>query len=158
MSTTVQINLIDRSAERTSVRIPTVALASGTIAVLEAFEAALIESMGYLSLLPVVSTSVNEVSKSAYTLPADENAVRELAVRFIMADANMNQASFSIGGPDLTQFPFTTGPGGDIYEWGSGTPAAELADFVDAVTTAARHPISGLAMTMQRLELVGRSN
>lgn len=158
MSTTVQINLIDRSAERTSLRVPTVDLASGSIAVIEALETALIDGVNDLSLLPVVSSSVNEITKGNYVLPSDENAVRELAVRFIMADINQNQAAFSLGGPDLTKFPFTTGPGGDIYEWGSGTPVQALEDFVGAVTTAARHPISGLGMTMKRLELVGRSN
>lgn len=158
MGTTVQINLVDRSNERTSVRIPVQQLTGATTAVLQAFEDALEALITPLTLLNASGTSMNDTTKWAYTLPTDENAHRETAVRFIMADVNQNQASFSIGGPNLSAFPFTVGDGGDVFAWDSTLASSALNDFVDELTILARHPITGLAMTMVRLELVGRSN
>jgi hypothetical protein len=128
------------------------------MAVIDAFEASFVDFVEPLTLLSPTGTSINMVRRSLYDLPTDENAHRETAVRFVMIDENLNQASFSIGGPNLAAFPFTVGDGGDVYQWGSGTQGAALEDFVDAVVLIARHPVSGLALTMQRLELVGRSN
>lgn len=158
MATAIQFNLVDRSNERTSLRIPVAELASGTIAILDAFRVTGETALADLSLLAYAGSSLNDLDKESVTLPTDDNALREVAVRFIMEDANTNQASFSIGGPNLANFPFVVGEGGDIYEWGSGTPSAALSDFVAACEVTARHPISGLTMTMKRLELIGRNN
>lgn len=158
MSSAIQLNLVDRSSERTSVRIPTIPVSAANIATLIAFEESFIDLVSPLTLLNATGTSLNKVTPLSNVLPTDPNALREVAVRFIMQDSATNQASFSIGGPNLTEFPFTVGEGGDVYEWGSGTPSVALGDFVDDVLVIARHPISGLAMTMRRLELVGRSN
>lgn len=158
MSTAVQANLVDRSAERTAVRIPTIPGTPANMATIVAFEQGLEAQLADLSLLAFAGTSVNTVNKQAYSLPDGENAHREVAVRFVMEDVDQNQASFSIGGPDLSQFPFVTGPGGDIFEWNPAGAGAALADFVSDVLVVARHPISGGVMTMKRLVLIGRSN
>lgn len=158
MGTSVQLNLADRSGERTSLRIPTYALATGTLATITALRDNIAVLVAPLTLLSASGTSINDTLRNTYALPDDANAHREIAVRFIMQDANMNQSAFSLGGPDLAKFPFTIGEGGDIFAWDPDGIDEDLVDFVTTVLTVARHPISGLAMTMQRLELVGRSN
>jgi hypothetical protein len=158
MATSVQVNMKDRTAESTSMRIPVRPLGVTTAGPLVDFAADLEIHMAALTLLSPTGSSVNAVTRTSYTLPTDENANREMAVRVVMEDANANQASFSIPGPNLAVFPFVVGEGGDIYEWGSGSPGQALSDFALDVIAQARHPISGLTMTIKRLVLVGRNN
>lgn len=158
MATAIQVNLVDRSNERTSVRIPVSPAGAANYEFLQLFETSLQESVEALSLLSVTGSSINTASKESYTLPADVNANREMAVRFVMEDANANQMAFSLGGPDLSEFPFVAGEGGDIFEWGSAPAGTALTGFVAEVSAAARHPISGAAVTVKRLELIGRNN
>jgi hypothetical protein len=131
---------------------------ASTMATIDAFMGDFMTALGSLSLLSIAGNSVNKRLLVSATLPVDVNAQREIAVRFVMADEDLNQASFSIGGPDLSLFPFTSGDGGDIYQWDPTGVNATLADFVADVLVIARHPISNGIMTMKRLELVGRSN
>jgi hypothetical protein len=158
MGTSVQLNLIDKSAERTSVRIPTATLTGASATELLAFEADFADLVASLTLLSPTGTSVNGVNRESYTLPDDAHAIREVAVRFVCEDANANQVSFSIGGPNLDYFPFETGNGGDVWEYDAATAPGDLSGFVEAALVVARHPISGLTLTCKRLELVGRNN
>jgi hypothetical protein len=158
MTTSVQLNLIDKSAERTSVRIPTAALTGASAAELLAFEADFSTLVSSLTLLSTTGTSLNGVNRESYTLPTDAHAIREVAVRFVCEDANANQVSFSIGGPNLDYFPFTTGENGDVWEYDPATAPGDISGFIEAALVVARHPISGLTLTCKRLELIGRNN
>jgi len=87
----------------------------------------------------------------------DPYANRESAVTFTMQDAGGNLAKASIPAPDLTKFPFADLGQDTTPVPYVGTDAA-VQVMIDAIEADAVHPITGDALTVIRMDFVGRSN
>jgi len=108
-----------------------------------------------LGVLNTQNIGVNDVlSKDRAT---DAYANRESAVTFTMTDSDNNLVKASIPAPDLSKFPFA-----DLGQDTTPVPYAgmhtDVDIFIQTLEAGAVHPITGNALTVIRMDFVGRSN
>lgn len=108
-----------------------------------------------LGVINTQNIGVNDVlSKDRAT---DPYALRETAVTFTMTDSENNLVKASLPAPDLTKFPFAA-LGQDTTPVPYTGVHADVDIFIQTLEAEAVHPITGNALTVIRLDLVGRSN
>lgn len=159
MGSNIRINLIDNSRERTAVQMAVSPIAAGVA--FEAAEQALDDlSAAVLDITKTAKTgqSINRSDKQSYTVPTTEgDANREMAVRFVCVDDELNQTVVSVPGPDFDLFPFAA-QATDTLNWPYANPSAEVAAMVAVIETHGVHPITNAGLSVIRLDKVGRNN
>jgi hypothetical protein len=155
--TNITFGIADNSNERGVFSVPTADATAGNYATLQALQGDLAVHIADLSLGVLQTQSINSPQTLSNQKADDVWANRELAVRFVFADANGNQATVSLPAPDLARFPFND-MGSDVVNWPYPTPYNGVTSFVITMESDMKHPTLGTAVTLQRLELVGRNN
>ena len=108
-----------------------------------------------LGVLQTTNVGVNTVLTRDRS--TETYAHRETAVRFVMVDADGNQVVASLPAPDLAKFPFAA-IGQDTTPVPYSGQHADVSLMVGKLEDAAVHPITGGALTVIRLDFVGRNN
>ena len=158
MGTRLNFGLQDNSGEKGFFNVPTYGIEDGTdydnVVVAQGdFSVPLVT----LSLAVLNTTTISVNSTVSTDRSTEVYAHRETAVRFIMSDSGGNQVVASIPAPDLAQFPFSA-IGQDTTPVPYAGMSAGVTAMVAALEDHARHPITGEAVTVVRLDFVGRSN
>lgn len=158
MTSRVNITITDVHNQTSPVNLPLAEVVDGT-----AFTAAL-DAQGdlevavdALSLGVIKSSSINVLEKISTARPSDDDARRESAVRFIAVDTGGNQVSVSLPCPDFSQFPFAA-IGSDTTPVPYTGVTAGVTGMINAIEQHGKHPISGGALTVIRLDSIGRNN
>ena len=110
-----------------------------------------------LSLGVLQTTNIGVNSVLTRDRSTEVYAHRETAVRFVMVDAAGNQVVASLPAPDLSKFPFAT-IGQDTTPVPYAGQHADVTLMVAELEAEAVHPITGDALTVIRLDFVGRNN
>lgn len=108
-----------------------------------------------LGVLQTTNIGVNDVLTRDRS--TETYAVREVAVRFVMVDADGNQVVSSLPAPDLSKFPFNA-IGQDSTPVPYTGMHSDVGLMISALEADAIHPITGNALTVIRLDFVGRNN
>jgi hypothetical protein len=158
MSSRVNISMRDAYRQVSPVNLPIAAVVDGAgfTAALDA-ESDLQAAVAALSLGVLASSSINVLEHLSSARPTDEDARRESAVRFIATDPDTNQVAVSLPCPDFAQFPFAA-IGSDTTPYPYAGVNAAVTAMVAAIEQHGRHPISGGALTVIRLDSIGRNN
>lgn len=153
------LTYIDNSKERTSFSVPIAEITAANHDTQVAAVAALQADIDLLTLAAPAKKSITHSDVDyVYTVPTDEYANREAGVMFTLQGAvnPKNKVRVTLGAPDLSKFPFVTAQS-DIVEVPFGTIHADLSGAITELENVVVHPISGEAMTVQRMEKVGRN-
>jgi hypothetical protein len=152
----ITMTFLDRSKERASVNLPIPDLDVANVATYidggtayNALEAAVLA----LTLLTQTGASVLAESSSVPgpVVPTDDDAQRERALLFFLADTGGHKTRISIPGISLTGL---TQPNTDDIPLDVST---EIGDMVTAIETHCRDSVTGLAVTVYNIRHVGRN-
>jgi hypothetical protein len=154
-----QYNIIDCKSQHTSFAIPVADMTSASHdadvnsfnSLQTAIEAVI---LGNVASKTLTHSNVYITDQKA----TDPNARREAAVRFTLAEtgAPENKVTVTLGTPDYDQFPFAT-IGNDIsYPPFTGS-GANVLGLITALEAAVVYPDNGNAMTVVRMEDIGRN-
>jgi hypothetical protein len=157
MTTNLVFGIADNSNERGVLSIPVATATPGNYATIQGLQGDIALNIAALSLGVLQTQTISTPQTLSRDKADDVWANRELAVRFVLADASLNQASVSLPAPDLAKFPFND-MGSDVVNWPYPDPDTDVTAFVINLEGDMRHPISGAAVTLVRIELVGRNN
>lgn len=153
------LSYIDNSKERSTFAVPIAAITAVNhdtqVAAVAALQAdADLCTLGAPSKLSIVHSDVDYV----YTVPTDVNANREVGVTFTLQGATnpKNKVRVTLPAPDLAKFPFVTAQS-DIVEAPFSGLHADLSGLVTELENIVVHPVTEEAMTVQRMEKVGRN-
>lgn len=158
MSTRLNFGLIDNNGEKGFFNLPVAEANTGV-----AFESAkqaqgdIAISLAALSLGVLGVQSFNATDTLSTDRSTETYAHRETAVRFVMVDGDANQVVASLPAPDLAKFPFVT-LGQDTTPYPYVSINADVSGLVALLETYGKHPITGGALTVIRLDFVGRNN
>lgn len=156
MTSRVNIGMIDGSNEPFSFGVTVDTIIGANWPTLETAVGGLQTLLGTLSYGERKTRTISDTERQSATVPTDVGANREVAVRFLMQDADGNKSVVSLGAPVLSEFPFAvlntdyvTVPNGNIEV------AADA--LITWLETNAKHPITLAAMTVYAIEKVGRN-
>lgn len=158
MASRVNFTVTDAYNQTSPVNLPIASVGDGA-AFTSALDAQgdLETAIDALSLGVIKSSSINVLENKSMARPSDVDARRESAVRFIAVDVDGNQVAVSIPCPDFAQFPFAA-IGADTTPVPYAGVTAGVTGMINAIEQHGKHPISGLALTVVRLDSIGRNN
>lgn len=157
MPDNITIGLIDFTGKRTSFGFSVEDITGATLGTYKTSLETMVSYLDALSLCNVQTTNIAVSEKFDVQKPTSTGANRELAVRFVFRDPDMNKTSVSLGGADMALFPFAA-QGVDIitFPYG-GTLNANITNLIGEIQSSAVHPISGGELTIFSMEKVGRN-
>jgi hypothetical protein len=148
--------MIDGSNEPFSFGVTVQSVTGATWPALEVAVEDLQNVIGAVSYGAQKSRSITDSEKTAVLVPGEDGANREVAVRYLMQDPDGNKSVVSLGAPILGVFPFAT-LNTDYVDVPHASVVGDAADLAAWLDANARHPISGLALTVYAIEKVGRN-
>jgi len=156
MTTRVNIGMIDNSLEPFSFGLTVSDVTGATWPTLETAVEGLQSILELVSYGAQKTRTISDTEKTAVTPPSNISANREVAVRYLMQDADGNKSVVSVGAPNLSNFPFAT-LNKDYIPLPNASVTGSAGDLVTWLGANAKHPISGLALTVYAIEKVGRN-
>lgn len=157
--TTASFTFVDNSKERTTFSVPIADMDAANHDTQVAAVAALQADVEALTLGALGKRTITHSSLDyAYTIPTSAYANRESGVAFTMKGAvePSNQVRVTLGAPDLDKFPFVAAQSDIVSAPFSGLHA-DLAGLITELENIVVHPVTGEAMTVDRMEKIGRN-
>lgn len=159
MTSNVNLTFVGFDGKRTTFSVPVAQITAANHDAV-AIQAADIQTeiedltLGALAKRTVTHSNLDYV----YTLPTNPYATRDTSVQFTLSGAvePSNKVRVSLGAPDLSKFPFVA-----LQSEVANAPFSNLhADLTAAITVlegAVLHPATEEAMTVTKMELIGRN-
>jgi len=156
MATKVTIGMIDGSSEPFSFGVTVDTVTGATWPGLETAVGELEALLEGVSYGAQKTRTISDIERASAVPSANEGANREMAVRFLMEDGGGHKSVVSVGAPNLAQFPFGT-LNTDYISLPNALVTGDAGDLVTWLEANARHPITGLGLTVYAIEKVGRN-